>query len=213
MNSEVAVNVTLEAIGNMPPPASGAVRFSYALDDTVSDKYVGVKTNGDIFVGDANNKITTIAFVLKSKTLKWGDVYYDASLTSNSNGPSGAENVLYVSTTLGKSPTGPWPSDQNLFRDFKFPSNTNNPSREAVQVTFDRNSPSQKDFQYSLAVNLKSSLDGHVVSVRDDPLIRDRGVPNVYYVNPYLVAFAGLVLGALIVHFGLKLRRRMADPR
>ncbi|MEZ5521370.1 MAG: hypothetical protein R3F08_07865 [Dokdonella sp.] len=102
MNSEVAVNVTLEAIGNMPPPASGAVRFSYALDDTVSDKYVGVKTNGDIFVGDANNKITTIAFVLKSKTLKWGDVYYDASLTSEFERAIGSGKCTLCVDDVGK---------------------------------------------------------------------------------------------------------------
>lgn len=202
MNSTVVVEVALKSVGRDPPPAPGALRFDYALDAGASSKNVAVESNGDLYVGNADGKITTLVFVLdpeSAKLLTWGKDSYQATLAPAPNGPQGAEHVIHISRILGKSPERPWQSSDRTFRDFGFPRDPQNPARDAVQVTFNRNATGQLDFQYSLAVSLKNTATGAVQSVRDDPQIRDRGVPSAPSVYLYLAAAGAIILGGALL--------------
>jgi len=213
MSSSIVVNVYLEAVGIDPPPKQGAIKFNYALDNGRSDKWVHVMGNGDIYAGNADNKQTTLTFVLKTKQLSWNGANYTATLAPNQSQPNGAAEMILISTDTTKSPSARWPAQDQRFAEFKVPDGTTAPFGDALQVKFDRASGSEDVFQYSVAVNVKDSQQIFVGTVRDDPQIKDRGVPTAPNAYEWLAVTLAFLAGLVVAYVGIRLMQRQAAMR
>lgn len=196
MSGEIVVDVYLNAIKGTPKPSSGSILYSFKMDSYNGKGDVFVARNGDIYVGDSKEDDITIRYVLQTHQLVWNGTAFKTSLDADLAQNQTPADMLWITRLAGK-PSGKWPSGQPEFDEVKVP---NPGSKDAVEVNLHRKTLKQTDFPYGLAVNVYDSTGNHAGLVRDDPMIRDRGVPSMAQFNPLPWLIGGAVAGVLVTY-------------
>ena len=206
MKAKIIVDVYLIPIKNTAKPTDNTVIFAYVLDkytpaNSTNPGGVLVVTNGDIYIGNTNTSDVDIAFVLQTKNLSWGSDSYKVTLAPKP--PDKAIDMLWITRETSK-PLTKWDTNDNAFGGFSQLST----DPESVNVTIDKSAfKGTTDFPYALAVNFIAK-DGSYSLVRNDPQIRDRGVPSSPSYPPYAVVAFGLMALALLVWLVRSANRR-----
>ena len=214
MPTQIVVDVYLNARKDTTSPNDGAILFSYLLDRYVpvnpkNPGKVHVSRGGDIYVKDADTKDISLTFVLQTKELVWGGEPFKTTLAPNLGLGQKAEDLLWI-TKMQPKPQGKWSSSRNEFDLFAFPTGVS----DAIQVTMHRGEFGwTNDFPYALGVNVVDKNGKVVALVRDDPQIRDRGVPSIAQIVVYWEIAGGILGGiALAALFGF-LHRKVLGAR
>lgn len=200
MTAQIVIDVYLNPKKDTEKPGDGAILFSYVLDKYVPNNLqrrgkVKVTRNGDVYVGDIETDDVAITFVLQTKKLAWKSDAYKVTFDPNQTLNHTTQDMMWIART-GEKPTGPWVLQDEAFGGFS----KSTTILEAIEISANRQKFGRtKDFPYGLAVNVIGETDGLKTLVRDDPLIKDRGVPAESLYKFYLAVGAGFLGIAILV--------------
>lgn len=192
MPTDVIVNVELSKLPLTLGPGNGNVKFEYKLASYKGVGKVKVYPDGTIDVTGAEKQLT-LKFVPQTANLTWGNDSYDVSVKP----PPLAEEMLWISET---KPTTKW-TMPTVFTNFSWMKVA---GKDSIVVDVDRTQFTKPAYYYGLAFNAVDRT-GVAKLVRDDPQIKDRGVPN-YHPALYVAAALGILGAATLTYV---IRRRM----
>ncbi len=162
-------------------PVKGTI-FAYRPGPDLP-KGLKVERGGDIEFksSDDNADIEKIRlqFILKTDSLKWGDVEYKANFRAdNMKKP---EDVLWISKDNAKPDAESGGSNRTVFDEYSYEPKTycsNKPSKavDVVEVTLHPRDSKFEAHEYALAVALHGASSELIV--RDDPQIKNTGIGN-----------------------------------